>query len=78
MKNTLYNPNNKKEASSLLFFVFFFMAFLMFMAFAVDGTIVLTNRVKLQSATEASALAAAASQRKSAARAGFPATAAAP
>jgi len=38
---------------------FLFIVFLAFSAFAVDGAIVLTDRVKLQNITEASALAAA-------------------
>lgn len=49
----------KKKASSTLYFVFFFIIFLAFCAFAVDGAIVLTNRAKLQNITEAAALAAA-------------------
>lgn len=51
--------NNKKRASTLVFVIFFFIIFLAFAAFAVDGTIVLTNRFELQSATESAALAAA-------------------
>ena len=51
--------NSKKNASATLYIIFFFVMFLAFSAFAVDGTIVLTNRVKLQNATEAAALAAA-------------------
>lgn len=50
---------NKKKASSTLYFIFFLIIFLAFCAFAVDGTIVFTNRVKLQSMTETAALAAA-------------------
>lgn len=50
----------KKQASTTIYMVFFFIMFLAFFAFAVDGTIVFTNRVKLQNATEATALAAAA------------------
>lgn len=50
---------NKKKASSTLYFIFFFIIFLAFCAFAVDGTIVFTNRAKLQSITETTALAAA-------------------
>lgn len=49
----------KKNASSTLYFIFFFIIFLAFCAFAVDGAIVLTNRAKLQNATEMTALAAA-------------------
>lgn len=50
---------NKKKASSTLYFILFFIIFLAFCAFAVDGTIVFTNRAKLQSITETAALAAA-------------------
>lgn len=49
----------KKNASSTLYFILFFIIFLAFCAFAVDGTIVFTNRAKLQSATETTAMAAA-------------------
>lgn len=49
----------KKQASSTLYFILFFIIFLAFCAFAVDGTIVYTNRAKLQSITETAALAAA-------------------
>ena len=49
----------KKKASSTLYFIFFFIIFLAFCAFAVDGAIVLTNRAKLQNATEMVAMAAA-------------------
>lgn len=49
----------KKQASSTLYFILFFIIFLAFCAFAVDGTIVFTNRAKLQSITETAALAAA-------------------
>lgn len=50
----------KKTASAIVYMVVFLVMFLAFSAFAVDGTIVWTNRVKLQNATEATALAAAA------------------
>lgn len=50
---------NRKKASSTLYFIFFFIIFLAFCSFAVDGTIVFTNRAKLQSITETAALAAA-------------------
>lgn len=50
---------NKKRASSAIFTIFFFTIFLMFCALAVDGTIVFANRSRLQSATEAAALAGA-------------------
>lgn len=49
----------KKNASATLYIIFFLIIFLAFAAFAVDGTIVLTQRVKLQNATEMTALAAA-------------------
>lgn len=49
----------KKQASSTLYFIFFFIIFLAFCAFAVDGTIVFTNRAKLQNITETAALAGA-------------------
>lgn len=51
--------NNKKSASSLLYIVIFLTTFFIFSAFAVDGTIVLTNRVKLQNAVEMAALSGA-------------------
>lgn len=51
---------NKKNASATIYIIFFFVMFLAFAAFAVDGTIVFTNRLKLQNATETTALAAAA------------------
>lgn len=50
---------NQKRASATLYLIFFLIIFLAFAAFAVDGTIVFTNRVKLQNATEMTALAAA-------------------
>lgn len=49
----------KIKASSTVFIIAFFVAFLAFSAFAVDGTIIFTQRAKLQSATEAAALAGA-------------------
>lgn len=49
----------KKNASATIYMIFFLVIFLAFCAFAVDGTIVLTNRAKLQSVTEATAVAAA-------------------
>ena len=49
----------RKNASATVYIIFFLIIFLAFCAFAVDGTIVLTDRAKLQSATEATALAAA-------------------
>ena len=49
----------KKRASSTIYMIFLFVMFLAFSAFAVDGAIVLTSRVKLQNLTESSALAAA-------------------
>lgn len=51
---------NKKQASTTVYIIFFLVIFLAFAAFAIDGTIVLTNRVKLQNATETTALTAAA------------------
>jgi len=51
--------NSPKRASATMYVIFFFLMFLAFSAFAVDGALVLTDRVKLQSITEASALAAA-------------------
>jgi hypothetical protein len=51
---------NKKSAGSMVYIIFFLVIFLAFSAFAVDGTIVFTNRMKLQNITEATALAAAA------------------
>ncbi len=50
---------HKKTGSTLIFVIFFLIIFLAFAAFAVDGTITLTNRAKLQSITEETALAAA-------------------
>lgn len=50
----------KRQASSTLFIIAFFAAFLAFTAFAVDGTIIFAQRAKLQNATEAAAMAAAA------------------
>jgi hypothetical protein len=50
----------KKQASSLIYMIFFIFAFLAFIAFVVDGTITFANSAKLQSITEATALAAAA------------------
>ena len=49
----------KRNASSLIYLIFFFVIFLAFCTFAVDGTIVLSDRAKLQNATESVALAAA-------------------
>lgn len=49
----------KRKASSTVFIIAFFVAFLAFTAFAVDGTIIFTQRAKLQSATEAAAMAGA-------------------
>lgn len=50
---------NKKRASSTIYIIFFFVIFLAFAAFAVDGAIVFTNRVKLQEITEQTAIAVA-------------------
>lgn len=52
--------NTKKRASSTVYIIFFIVIFLTFAALAVDGALVLTNRAKLQNATETTALAAAA------------------
>lgn len=60
IKLNISNNYSSKNGSSLIFVVFFLVVFLAFAAFAVDGTIVLTNRAELQSATEMTALAAAA------------------
>lgn len=49
----------RKQASSIIYIIFFLTTFLAFSAFAVDGAIVLTNRIKLQNITEQAALAAA-------------------
>lgn len=49
----------KRSASTVVYLIFFFVVFLAFCAFAIDATIVLATRAKLQNATEASALAAA-------------------
>lgn len=53
------NKVKKLQASALIYFISLFMVFLAFAAFAVDGAIVLTNRMKLQNITETTALAAA-------------------
>lgn len=50
---------NKKPASTTVYIIFFFVIFLAFTAFAVDGAIVFTNRMKLQNAAETTALVAA-------------------
>lgn len=49
----------KKQASTTIYIIFFFIMFLAFSAFAVDASIVLTQRAKLQNITEQTALAAA-------------------
>lgn len=49
----------KKQASSIVYMIFFFAIFLAFCSFAVDGSIILSDRAKLQNATESTALAAA-------------------
>lgn len=49
----------KRQASSTVFIIAFFVAFLALTAFGVDGAIIYTQRAKLQSATEAAALAGA-------------------
>lgn len=60
MKKNIIIKNRKKKASSVVFIIFFIVIFLAFAAFAVDGTIIFTNRVKLQNKTEMAAMAAAA------------------
>lgn len=50
----------KLKASSIVYIIFFLVSLLAFCAFAIDGTITLTNRAKLQNITEMTALAAAA------------------
>lgn len=50
---------NQKKASSTVYIIFLIIILLAFLSFAVDGTIILTNRVKLQNAVEMTALAAA-------------------
>lgn len=59
IKLNLDKNRHCKNGSSLIFVVFFLIMFLAFAAFAIDGTIVLTNRAELQNATEMTALAAA-------------------
>lgn len=49
----------RKRASTTIYVIFFFVMFLAFSAFAVDATIVFTQRAKLQNITEQTALAAA-------------------
>lgn len=51
--------NTYRNASTLTFILFFIIVFLALAAFAVDGTITLTNRMKLQNITEQTALMAA-------------------
>ena len=51
----------KKQASTLIYLMSFMVVFLAFCAFAVDATIIFSQRSKLQNATEAAALSAAAS-----------------
>lgn len=48
-----------KQASATIYIIFFLVILLAFSAFAVDGTIVLANRAKLQNAVEMTALSAA-------------------
>lgn len=50
---------SSKQASATIYIIFFLVILLAFSAFAVDGTIVLTNRAKLQNAVEMTALSAA-------------------
>lgn len=49
----------QKKASSTLYIIIFIVILLAFLAFAVDGTIILTYRARLQNAVEMTALAAA-------------------
>src|SRR5574344_340969 len=49
----------KKQASMTVYIVAMMVVFLAFMAFAIDGTITFTNRMKLQNITEMTALRAA-------------------
>lgn len=49
----------KKKASSTIYLIIFIVILLAFLAFAVDGTIILTYRARLQNAVEMTALAAA-------------------
>lgn len=51
---------SKKKASTLVYLIFFFTFLLAIIAFAVDVTLTYTNRQKLQSAAEITALSAAA------------------
>lgn len=51
--------NTKRRASSTIYIIFLLVLFLAFAAFAVDGTIVFTNRMKLQNVAEMTALAGA-------------------
>lgn len=54
------NTNNKRhKASTITFIIFFIVVFLALSAFAVDGTMTFTNRMKLQNITEETALMAA-------------------
>lgn len=52
--------NIKRKGSATVYIIFFFVIFLSLATFAVDGTFVFTNRIKLQNITEQTALAAAA------------------
>lgn len=52
--------NKSRRGSSLIFVLFFVVIFLALAALAVDGSIIFTNRLALQNATEMSALAGAA------------------
>jgi len=49
----------RKNANTLVYLIFFFVIFLAFCSFAIDATIIFSQRAKLQSATESTALAAA-------------------
>lgn len=53
------NITNNKKGSTIVYIIFFLVVFLAMSAFAVDGTLVFTDRIKLQGITEMTALAAA-------------------
>ena len=51
--------NQKRKGFSIIYVVIYITVFLAFSAFAVDGSIIFTKRMKLQNITEATALACA-------------------
>lgn len=53
------NIKNNKKGSTIVYIIFFLVVFLAMAAFAVDGTLVFTDRIRLQGITEMAALAAA-------------------